>query len=71
MAEEGEGEEGKLTCVDHGPLNEGAVGKMAADASSASAANIIFPYNMEENRGRDIRTRDKFFRGNACEPGRD
>ena len=33
MAEEGEGEgeegeEGKLPCVDHGPLNEGAVGKM-------------------------------------------
>ena len=31
MAEEGgeEGEEGKLPCVDHGPLNEGAVGKKA------------------------------------------
>ena len=31
MAEEGGegegGEEGKLPCVDHGPLNEGAVGK--------------------------------------------
>ena len=28
MAEEEEGEGGKLPCVDHGPLNEGAVGKM-------------------------------------------
>ena len=29
MAEDdgGEGGEGKLPCVDHGPLNEGAVGK--------------------------------------------
>jgi hypothetical protein len=26
---EGEGEEGKLPPVDHDPLNEGAVGKMA------------------------------------------
>ena len=27
MAEGEEGGEGKLPCVDHGPLNEGAVGK--------------------------------------------
>ena len=41
MAEEGEGEgeeegEGKLPCVDHGPLNKGAVGKMFINLSTQS-----------------------------------
>ena len=47
MAEEEgeEGEGGKLPCVDHGPLNEGAVGKMTERNTSPTAFNSLFLFN--------------------------